>query len=88
MTIFSSAFMDEQVREQMNSNFSFLTGSSRPMVKSKGKNAEDITPEMWFRELSWVHCFIFCQAFHEAVARGIVSPIEKAMGEQLIAMMP
>lgn len=87
MTVFKN-FSDVQVKEQIASNFSFLTGESRPMVKSKGKNAEEITPEMWFKELSWVHCFIFCQAFHEAVERGILHPAEIAIGEELISMMP
>lgn len=87
MTIFKS-FTDEQVMAQVNSNFSFITGDSRPMSKGKSKNDESITPEMWFQELSWLHCFIFCQAFHEANSRGILSTGEIAVGTELIAMMP
>jgi len=88
MTIFGKAFTDSQVRAQMDTNFAFITGESRPKVKGKGKNADNITPEMWFKELSWVHCFIFCQAFHEASARGILNAAEIEIGQQLIDMMP
>lgn len=86
MTIFSNQ-SDEFVRGQMNDNFSFLTGISRPMNKGTSKNDDAITPEMWFTELSWVHCFIFCQAFHEANARGIISEGEREIGFQVISMM-
>lgn len=86
-TVFKS-FTDAQVRAQVESNFSFLTGESRPVPKGTSKNDDSITPEMWFAELSWVHCFIFCQAFHEAVDRGILNAGEVAAGEELMAMMP
>lgn len=86
MTIFKNAD-NAHVRMQMDNNFSFLTGSSRPISKGQSKNADGITEEMWFTELSWLHCFIFCQAFHEAVARGIISEGEKEIGQQLISMM-
>lgn len=89
MTIFSSkSFSDAQVRAQMESNFLFITGETRPMNKGTSKNADGITAEMWFTELSWVHCFIFCQAFHEANARGIMNAAEQEIGQQLIDMMP
>jgi len=88
MTIFGKAFTDAQVRAQMDTNFSFITGESRPRIKGKGKNDAAITPEMWFTELSWVHCFIFCQSFHEASARGILNAAEIEIGQQLIDMMP
>lgn len=89
MTIFSSkAFTDAMVREQMERQFAFMTSDERPIKKGKSKNDPSITDEMWFQEFSWMHCFIFCQAFHEANARGIINPAEIAIGEELIAMMP
>lgn len=86
MTVFKS-FTDEQVKESLFSNFSFLTGESRPTPKGKTKNADEITPEMWFHELSWVHCFIFCQAFHEATARGLLNAFEVQACEEVISFM-
>lgn len=86
MTIFKTA-SDAHVIKQMNDNFSFITGTSRPVNKGTSKNADGITPEMWFKELSWIHMFIFCQAFHEADARGIISEGEREIGFQLIEMI-
>lgn len=80
-TIFKNV-EDAFIIEKVSENFSFLTGESRPEVKGKSKNDEAITPEMWFHELSWVHCFIFCQAFHEATARGILNKVEQEMAQE------
>jgi hypothetical protein len=43
---------------------------------------------MWFHELSWVHCFIFCQAFHEATARELLNAFEVQACEEVISFMP
>lgn len=80
-TIFKNT-PDAFVREKVESNFRFLTGEARPMSKGTNKNADGITDEMWFHELSWVHCFIFCQAFHEATARGLFNTVEQAMAQE------
>lgn len=87
MTTVFKSHSDEQVKHQVFSNFSFLTGESRPESKGTTKNDDGITEEMWFVELSWVNMFIFCQAFHEATARGILNAFEQRICQELFDML-
>lgn len=87
-TLFSgNAWTDKGVMEQLAMHMSFITGETRPEPKGKSKNDEDITPEQWFKELSWVHMFFFCQAFHEATARNCMNAVEARIAQEVFAMI-
>lgn len=68
----SDAFLVEKVRE----NFLFLTTDERPAAKGKSKNDDSVTPEDWFRELSWMNMMIFMHAAPEAMRRGLLNAVE------------
>lgn len=87
-TVFSTpSWTDEKVKEQLFRNFRFFVGEDRPVPKGKNKNAEGISDEDWFRQLIPVHGFIFCQAFHEATARGILNAFEQQACQEVFDML-
>ena len=74
---------DETLIHQMHLQFAIITGAEAPKKKHAGGKA-DVIP---FSQLSFLNIMAFVHAFREAQKRGLLHPVEIAMGEEILAIV-
>lgn len=88
MTMFKNS-PDAFVMEKVSENFEFLTGVRLPELKKKGMTHVDgnTVADHFAGGPKFVHMVIFFQAFTEAKARGLLTPVEVEKCDALVAVL-
>lgn len=74
---------DEVVRQYLNKYFGLLTGQIAFLPKGKSKDEFPIP----IQQFTFMNALFFRQAFMEADKRNIMTPAEKAMGQELMDLI-
>ena len=77
---------NDALMEMLNLHFGIITGSTKPVEKpvNPSKKPDKKIP---FEEFSFVNFSIFMGCFRVAVERGILSPAEIAIGNEVMGII-